>query len=190
MQTPDVDDWKKLLRSLKYLQGTQDLELILGSGDGNILHIHWYPDAAFAVHADFKSHTGCATTLGRGSFNTISSKQKLNTRSSTEAELVAADDIAPQAIWTMNFLYEQGYESETTVYQDNTSAMLLEKNGMESSSKRTRHINIRYYFIKDCIDKKYFKVEYCPTDDMTGDYASKPLQGHKFKKHRKAIMGN
>ena len=190
VQSPDVDDWKKLLRSLKYLQGTQDLELILGSGDGDILHIHWYPDAAFAVHADFKSHTGCATTLGRGSFNTISSKQKLNTRSSTEAELVAADDIAPQAIWTMNFLYEQGYQSETTVYQDNTSAMLLEKNGMESSSKRTRHINIRYYFIKDCIDKKYFKVEYCPTDDMTGDYASKPLQGHKFKKHRKAIMGN
>ena len=107
--------------------------------------------------------------MGQGSFNTISSKQKLNTRSSTEAELVAADDIAPQAIWTMNFLYEQGYQCETTVYQDNTSAMLLEKNGMESSSKRTRHINIRYYLIKDKIEKGDLCVEYCPTDDMLAD---------------------
>jgi hypothetical protein len=60
---------------------------------------------------------------------------------------VAADDIVVQALWTTLFLQEQGYESETTVFEDNTSAMLLEKNGTESSSKRTRHINIRYYFI-------------------------------------------
>jgi hypothetical protein len=60
---------------------------------------------------------------------------------------VAADDIVVQALWTTLFLQEQGYESETTVFEDNTSAMLLEKNVTESSSKRTRHINIRYYFI-------------------------------------------
>jgi hypothetical protein len=66
--------------------------------------------------------------------------------------------------------------------------MLLEKNGMESSSKRTRHINIRYFFIKDCIDKKMLKIEYCPTDDMIGDFPSKPLQGRKFKKHLCSIM--
>ena len=126
--------------------------------------------------------------MGKGAVNTISAKQKLNTRSSTEAELVGADDICPLAVWTTNFLKEQGYESETTIYQDNTSAMLLEKNGAESSSKRTRHINVRYYFIKDCIDKRYFQIKYCPTDDMIGDYPSKPLQGRKFKKHRKAMM--
>jgi hypothetical protein len=126
--------------------------------------------------------------LGKGAVNTISAKQKLNTKISTEAELVGADDIVGQAVWTRNFLAAQGYSSETTIYQDNTSAILLEKNGMESSSKRTRHINIRYYYIKDCIDKRQRTVHHCPTDDMLGDFPNKPLQGKKFFKHRNAIM--
>ena len=188
VQAPDVDDWKKLLRMLKYLQQTKDLELTLEAAQGEVILCKWYPDAAFAVHHDFKSHTGAILTLGKGAANTISAKQKLNTRSSTEAELVGADDVLPQALWTRNFLKEQGYESQTTIYQDNTSAILLEKNGTESSSKRTRHINIRHYFIKDCVDKNYLTIEYCPTDDMVGDFPSKALQGHKFKKHRKTIM--
>lgn len=188
VKSTDVDDWKKLIRMLKYLQGTKDLELTLEADKGDVLLCKWYSDAAFAVHADFKSHTGAVLTLGKGAVNTISTKQKLNTRSSTEAELVGADDTVTQALWTKYFLEEQGYTCETTMYQDNTSAMLLEKNGTESSSKRTRHINVRYYFIKDCIDKKHLTVKFCPTDDMIGDYPSKPLQGKKFRKHRKAMM--
>jgi hypothetical protein len=85
-------------------------------------------------------------------------------------------------------LEAQGYSSETTIYQDNTSAMLLEKNGTESSSKRMRHIYIRYYYIKDCIDKRQLSVQYCNTDDMLDDYPSKPLQGKKFIKHRRIIL--
>jgi hypothetical protein len=191
VKNPDVDDWKKLLRMLKYLESTKDLVLTLEADKGDILLCKWYPDAAFAVHSDFKSHTGAVLTLGKGAVNTISSKQKLNTRSSTEAELVGVNDTITQALWTKNFLAEQGYNSETTIYQDNTSAMALEqKEGTENSSKRTRHINIRYYFIKDCINKKQLSVQYCPTDDMIGDYPSKPLQGRKFKKHRQAIMND
>jgi hypothetical protein len=188
VQETDVDDWKKLLRLMKYLDLTKDLELTLEAQKGNIILCKWYPDAAFAVHPNMRSHTGAVMTLGKGAVNTISSKQKLNTKSSTEAELVAADDIVGQAIWTRNFLKAQGYSSDTTIYQDNTSAILMETNGRESSSKRTRHINIRFYYIKDCIDKKQLQVKYCPTDDMLGDFPSKPLQGRKFFKHRKAIM--
>ena len=71
--------------------------------------------------------------------------------------------------------------------QDNTSAILLETNGMDSSSKRTRHLNIRYYFIKDCVDRELLKIVYCPTDDMLGDFPSKALQGQKFKKHKAGL---
>ena len=92
------------------------------------------------------------------------------------------------AIWTKLFMEAQGHKVETIMYQDNKSAILLEKNGKESSGKRTRHLNIRYFYITDCIEKKYLTVDYCPTDDMIGDFPSKPLQGRKFKKHRKAIM--
>ena len=162
--------------------------LTLEAADGDVLMCMWYPDAAFAVHKDFKSHTGGVLTLGKGAVTTISAKQKLNTKSSTEAEVVAVDDVLPQALWTRNFLMEQGYECKTTIYQDNTSAIQLETNGTESSSKRTRHINIRYYFIKDNVDKQHVQIMYCPTDDMLGDYPSKPLQGKKFRKQRKALM--
>jgi ABC-type transport system involved in Fe-S cluster assembly fused permease/ATPase subunit len=148
----------------------------------------WYPDAAFAVHQDMKSHTGAVLTMGKGAMQTISSKQKLNTRSTTEAELVAVDDVVVQAMWTRNFLEAQGYSSKTTIFQDNTSTILLETNGRESSSKRTRHINIRYFYITDCVQKNYINIKYCPTADMLGDFPSKPLQGSKFKRLRALMM--
>ena len=68
------------------------------------------------------------------------------------------------------------------VYQDNQSAMLLENNGRGSSSKRTRHINIRYFFVTDRIKEGEMRVEYCPTGDMVADYFTKPLQGSLFRK--------
>jgi hypothetical protein len=79
-------------------------------------------------------------------------RQRLNTRSSTEGELVDVSDVLPQVLWTRYFLTEQGYdEKDSIVYQYNQSAIYLEKNGRVSSSKRTRHINIRYFFVADRI---------------------------------------
>jgi len=104
--------------------------------------------------------------------------------------VVAADDSVPLALWTRIFLKEQGCESETTIYQDKTSAMLLEKNGKKSSSKRTMCINIGHFFIKDSIDKGYLIGEHCPIDDMIEHCPSKPLQGRKFKKHKALIMSH
>ena len=71
--------------------------------------IKWYVDASFAVHPDFRSHTGVGMTLGKGFPITKSSKQKLNTRSSTESELVGADDAAQMILWTKFFMEAQGY---------------------------------------------------------------------------------
>ena len=74
------------------------------------------------------------------------------------------------------------------MYQDNQSAMLLEKNGKASSGRRTRHINIRYFFVTDQIKKGELGVEYCPTEEMLADFFTKPLQGSTFKKLRQRIM--
>ena len=87
------------------------------------------------------------------------------------------------------FLEEQGYNiKENIVYQDNKSAILLETNGKASSGKRTRHLNIRYFFITDQISKGKMKIEYCPTDSMTSDTLTKPLQGKKYTGFRKEMM--
>jgi hypothetical protein len=75
------------------------------------------------------------------------------------------------------------------VHQDNKSAILLERNGKRSSSKRTRAINIRYFFITDQIAKGNVEIKYCPTNLMIGDFFTKPLQGKKFEFFRDLILG-
>jgi len=84
----------------------------------------------------------------------------------------------------------QGYSvTDNVLAQDNKSSILLERNGKASSSKRTKHINIRYFFVTDRIAKGELKVEWCPTLEMIGDYMTKPLQGSLFCKFRDLIMG-
>jgi hypothetical protein len=188
VKSPDEDDYKKLIRALSYLRNTIELPLIL-SADGSHV-IKWWADASFAVRNDMRSQTGATMSMGRGGIYSMARKQKLNTTSSTEAEVVGADDVMPQMMWTRHFLLEQGVEvSRNILYQDNQSAMLLEQNGLASSSRRTRHINIRFFFIKDQISSNELELQYCPTDQMVGDFFTKPLQGSKFFFFRKIIMG-
>ena len=185
---PDLDDWKKLVRLLRYINST--LELVLTLSVDNFNSVKWWVDASYATHHNSRSHTGGTMTMGKGSIFSTSCKQKINARSSTEAELIGINDVVGQILWTKNFLNCQGYDIETSiVHQDNKSAMLLEQNGILSSSKRTKHINVRYYFIKDYIDKKEIHVIYCPTEEMIADYFTKPLQGSKFVQFRDIIMG-
>ena len=188
VREPDKMDWAKLVHMMKYIRGTRKLPLIL-SADGSGI-FKWWVDASYAVHPNMRGHSGGGLSLGRGFPITGSTKQKLNTRSSTESEIVGADDFMPAICWTRYFMQAQGYEVvDNVLYQDNRSAMLLEKNGKASSSKRTKHINIRYFFITDRIAKGELKIEWCPTADMVGDYMTKPLQGALFRRFRDLIMG-
>ena len=149
----------------------------------------WWVDGSYGIHPDARIQTGGTASSGKGSFISTSIKQRLNTRSSTEAELVAADDLMPHLCWTNYFLECLGYNINSTImYQDNQSAILLENNGKSSSYKRTKHMNIRYFFITDRIKKGDLHIEYYPTDNMVADFFTKPLQGKKFLQFRKVIM--
>jgi hypothetical protein len=182
-------DWFKLVRLMKYLNHSKEDVLRLQADDKAT--ITWYLDAAFAVHKDFRSHTGATMTLGRGSIQSVSTKQKINTRSSTEAELVSMDDIISKVLWTKLFLESQGYKiKQNVIMRDNQSAMKLEANGKASSGKRTRHFNIKYFYITDLINSDDVSIMYCPTESMTADYFTKPLTGAKFIKFKNIIMNN
>jgi hypothetical protein len=186
---PNVDDWKKLTRCIRYLRGSKELFLTLEANEG--IDIKWWIDASFAVHPDMKSHTGNTMSFGKGSVYSTSKKQRINTKSSTEAELVGVDDSMPLVVWTRNFLIGQGYDiSDNVVFQDNQSAMLLEKNGRASSGRRTRHINIRYFFVTDRVKSGEVRIEYCPTAEMVADFFTKPLQGSLFRKLRGIILNS
>ena len=128
VMAPDEDDYKKLARVMRYLRGTKTMLLTLQAD--NLQLIKWWIDGAFATHRDMRSHTGGALSLGKGVITGISTRQKLTTRSSTEAELVAVDDCMSLILWTHYFLEAQGYGvDDAIIYQDNKSAILLEQNG-------------------------------------------------------------
>ena len=147
-------------------------------------------DASFAVHNGMKSHTGATMNMGQGAAYNQSSKQKLNTRSLNESELVGTHDVLTQMIWSRHFVEAQGYYLKDNIcHQDNGSSMKLEKNGKRFSTKRTQHIHIRYFIITDRVKNNEISIEYCPTGDMVGDYQTKPLQGKQFRRFRNTILG-
>jgi hypothetical protein len=143
------------------------------------------------THPDMKSHTGGAMSMGTGGLLCKSTKQKLNSKSSTEAELVGASDYLSNTIWSKLFLEAQGYGITTNIFeQDNISAIHLEKNGRSSAGKQSRHIDIRYFVMKDRITSENIMVRHCLTEEMLADFfLTKPLQGNLFRKFRTVLMG-
>ena len=99
------------------------------------------------------------------------------------------DDEVGKVEWVRRFVEAQGFKTMSNIFfQDNTSAMKLEINGKASSSKRTRHFDIRIFYVKDLVDQEEVSIVYCPTDEMLADYMSKPTVGAKFKEMRDLIM--
>jgi hypothetical protein len=171
-----------------YVKSTINMPLTLRAHSLKI--IKWWVDASFATHGDPRGHTGATMLLGKGSIMGMSKKQKINTRSSTESELVGADDASPTMMWTIYFVEAQGFNVEESVlFQDNLRAMLLKRKGKKSSSKRKKHINIRYFFIKDRVANNELMIKHCPTAEMLADHFTKPLQGASFRKFRTNIQG-
>ena len=107
---PNEDDCKKLLRLMQYLRNTINMPLTLRSDGNNI--VKWWVDGSYAVHPDMHSQTGGTMSLGKGAIIITSIKQKMNTKSSTETELIAADNLMPHIMWMNYFLNWQGYNAK------------------------------------------------------------------------------
>jgi hypothetical protein len=187
VSSPTEEDNNKLIRVLSYLNGTKELALIISGSDGMVISA--FIDSSFAVHPDGKGHSGSVITVGRGAVHCRSRKQKLVAKSSTEADLVGLAEELSQVLWTRNFLQAQGYKmGPAQVYQDNRSTIMLAEKG-RSTSGRTRHVSIRYFFVKDRIVSEEVKLGYLNTESMVADFFTKPLQGSLFEKLRTAILG-
>lgn len=183
----DVDDLAKLHRLLGYLLGTRDRGIALRIGGD--MTVHAYIDAAYGVHsASGKSHTGCAIVLGQGGPVYVKSgKQKIVTKSSTEAELVGLSDTASQAIQLRNFVIAQGYDTgPAIIYQDNLSCMALMKRG-GPGSERSRHIDIRHFWLKERVEGKEILIQHLGTEKMFANVLTKPVQGRQFVLERKGL---
>jgi hypothetical protein len=179
VQSPNEDDMNKLARVLKYLYGTKGQTLVLSFEKG--MNLRAFIDASYGVHVDGKSHTGGVMTLGGGGLGPRSIKQKIVAKSSTEAELIGVSDYLGDVIETRNYLIAQGYAmGPALVLQDNQSTLHLIKNG-RTSSDRTRHIDVRYFFVKDRVEQGEIVCRHQPTGSMLADVLTKPLQGKLFR---------
>jgi hypothetical protein len=186
VRNPTADDWGKLQRVLKYLNSEPDLGVTIHPDSA--LNIRAYIDASFGVHPDWKGHTGSVIMMDKGSLFARSVKQKIVTKSSTECEIVGVSDGLSQVIWTRDFLLAQGHKmAPATLYQDNTSTMAMIAKG-RATSERTRHVHIRYFFVKDRVDAGEIVIEHMPTKSMVADILTKPLQGELFREMRDALL--
>ena len=175
------------MKILEYINATRELSLVFKVEE---LEIFAYVDASYAVHGDGKSHTGAIISLGRngGTIFAKSGKQKLVTCSSTEAELVAVHDAMGHALHVRNLVYElTGIQHPVHLLQDNLSTIGL-ITGLGPVGQKSRHINVRYFSIRDNIADGSVVVSYLPTAEMKADILTKPLTGELFFRMRDWVL--
>ena len=184
-----TDDLVKLRRLLRYLNVTRGRGIVLRIGSEGIC-VRVYIDAAYGIHADGKSHTGSVVVIGEvGPVHCRSGKQSIVSKSSTEAELIALSDSANQGLFMRNFLLEQGHKmGPVIIYQDNMSCMAMMARG-RSGNEKSRHIHIRYFWLKERIDAGEAVIRHMGTADMYANLLTKPLQGAQFVGERDALTG-
>lgn len=155
----------------------------------SLSNIVWYADASHQLHDDCKGHTGSILTFGKGAVTSSSTKHKIPSKSSCESEIIGIYDKIGDILWTRQFLEAQGYTIQTNIiYQDNMSTLSLAKNGYVSSSKRTKHIKAKYFFVCHFYCTGEVDLQFCPSEQMWADVLTKPLQGAKFRQMRAFLM--
>ena len=189
-RAPNVYDMERLDRVVGYLLETATKGLKL---EINNMNLFAYFDASWASHSDLKGHSGIVITLGHNGFPIYckSQKQKVVSRSSTEAELIAMFHGLDYLLYIRRLHEFFGYKQEDpiTIYQDNTSAMTMAYMGKSSSGSVSKFMDLKYFWIKDYLDKKMFQLKYLPTDAMIADFFASPRIGSAFRSMRDTIMG-
>jgi hypothetical protein len=185
MDNPGWVHWEAVKRIFRYLKGTKDYELVYGGEKKDLLG---FVDADGASQEHRHAISGYVFMVDGGAVSWSSKKQELVTLSTTEAEYVAATHAAKEAVWLRRLMAElfSPPHKPTTLYGDNQSAIALAHGGQYHA--RTKHIDIRYHFIRYIIEAGSIKLIYCPTDEQTADVLTKALPSAKAK-HFASAMG-
>jgi hypothetical protein len=184
---PNEDDENKLKRVIRYLKGNSDAALFYQRNKE--MNIEAYIDASFAIHSDGRSRTGMVIMMCGAAVCAWTSKQKMATKSSCEAEIVGLSDGSSEVMGCREFMVYQGHEQcAVKIYQDNKSVIDLLKAG-KPTSNRTRHLKARFFFLKDYVDMGEVILEHLSTNSMLADYLTKPLGGNKYRMFIKQILG-
>ena len=176
MGQPGREHWQAVKRIFRYLRGTSDVGLIYG-GDTQCL-VTGYSDSDYAGDVDTRrSMTGYVFTLGGSVVSWKATLQPTVTLSTTEAEYMALTEAAKEGIWLKGLVSDLGlHHDQATVYCDSLSAICLAKDQVHH--ERTKHIDVRYHFLRS---EKRIKVKKVGTADNPADMFTKPVPQSKFQ---------
>lgn len=181
MHSPTQNDWIAVKRILRYLQGTINTKLKFGIQHSELFG---YSDASYAPNSDDrKSTSGYIFVKNGGAVSWRSKKQPIVSLSSMESEYIALADATKEGIWLKRLELDifPNMEKSILIYEDNQSAIKTAKN--EIHNERSKHIDVRYHFIRECVNDGRIILKYCPTEKMVADAFTKPLNRVKLNQH-------
>ena len=183
MQSPSQTHWIAVKRIMRYIKGTIDYGLKFTYSDEFKLYGYSDSDWAGCVMSR-KSTSGHVFRIGGCTVSWRSKKQSIVALSSTEAEYVALCEAAQETTWLRHLLHDIGLRQvePTTVFEDNQGSIALSRNPKDHP--RTKHVDVKYHFIRNAIERKRLSVVYCPTGDMVADTLTKGLPRPSFEKFR------
>jgi hypothetical protein len=175
---PGLPHWEAVKRIFRYLKGTKDLWLGYG---GKRRELQGYADADGNMAEDRKAISGYAFIINGGAVSWSAKRQEIISLSTTESEYIAATYAAKEALWLRSLILQLfgAIPNATTLFSDNQSAIALTKDHQYHA--RTKHIDIRFHFIRWIVQEGVLQIIYCPTDDMVADALTKALPSAKVK---------
>ena len=184
---PGPAHWTAVKHVMRYLKGTMDLKLTYSPNNSSYPFRAW-TDADHSGNPDNgRSTSGYILKIGTGAVSWSSKLQNIVTLSTTEAEFVAATSAGTEVIWTRNFLRELGLEinGPSDIHIDNQSALSVAKNPEHHG--RMKHLDLRFFWLRDAVSQKVINISYIPTRDMTADLLTKALSRQLVEKHWKEM---
>ena len=173
-------------RIFRYLKGTVSLGLRYQKSEDGVLV--GYSDADWAGDQDDRhSTTGNLFMMARGPITWLSKKQGIVALSTTEAEYVALSTATQESVWLRRLLMDLNAfpNGPTVLMEDNQGAIAVAKNPIAHA--RTKHIDIRYHYIREAVQEQTIELKYCPTNEMLADILTKPLSKGQFEILRQAM---
>ena len=189
MVSPGKEHWSGVKRVLRYIKGTVNFGLRFEASAPEDFRLNGYSDADWAGCSETrKSTSGQVFKMGNCAISWRSHKQSIIALSTTEAEYVALCEAAQEAVWLRRLLGDIDFTQSdpTVIYEDNQGAISLSSNPKDHT--RTKHIDIKYHYIRERVAAKELSVIHCATGDMTADTLTKGLPKPGFERCR-AGMG-
>jgi len=180
LEKPSQHDWLRVKRIFKYLKGTYQMGIVYDAGYQSGVFTA-YSDADYAGDVSTRRSTSGVVCLHMGGpVSWSSQRQKSVALSTTEAEFIAASEAAKEIVWLSRLFSEISVLTSIPVLKiDNMSAVKLVKN--PAFHKRSKHIEVRYYFVREKYDEGQLVVEHVPGDEQIADIMTKPLQKCRYQ---------